>query len=142
MSSVTVQSAEQMLWQALYCRGGARLDAEIWLAVAVANAVIFWFFVRYLLRLADPAKRESLHFAAVFFSVAALFIGAFSFIMLADGYFTWPRSGRRVFACTSPHEFWSFMAVCNLCVTGCLAFVAMCVIRLRRPYRKFSDWVQ
>ena len=130
------------MWQLLNCRSGATLVFEIWLGVAAANAVVFWYFARYLLRIAAPARRESLHSAAVVFSVVGLFLGGYLSIVLADGHFTWPRSGHRVFACSSPGEFWGFMAVGDLCAIGCLAVVAMCVIRLRRPYRRFSDPVR
>ena len=142
MPSIVAPSAEQILWQVLSCRNGARLDVDTWLAVAAVSVIFFWFFVRYLLRIAKPAKRESLHSAAVVFSLVALFIAAGCFVILDNGHFTWPRSGRKVLACSSPHEFWGLMTVGDLCVTGCLAFVAMCVIRLRRPYRRFSDPVR
>lgn len=139
MGDAMVPSTGRVMWQLLNCRSGAALDLETWLLVAATSAAVFWYFVRHLLRIAAPARRESLHSAAVVSCVVGLFLGACLSIVLADGHFTWPRSGRKVFACGSPVEFWGFMAVGDLCMIGCLAFVAMCVIRLRRPYRRFSD---
>ena len=110
-----------------------------WILVLAAGMVLLLLSVRHVLRTAKPARREALHGAVIVFSATFLIIMAVLYHYLDTGKISMRRGV--LTACNEPVGYWCCMAVGTAACTMMLAIAVSSVVRLRRPYRRYTDLV-
>lgn len=141
MDELTGAGPRQWTGLILKCQEGPGLDAPVWVAIAVASALLLAWFVRHLLRSCRPAKRSALFSAGLVAGFIGLCMVALEFHVLDTGVMPMRRMSD-VHACGSPRAYWALLGALHVANLGLVAMAASAWLRLRRPYVRYSDPVQ